>query len=90
MSTSLDCNLCNQAFEPCDGGCVDCDRNVCPECAGQETTRQGASAAIAHKVFHALNGRKGFDDWWDGIADDVRDEIVAEVETIIEEGMELL
>ena len=39
---------------------------------------------IVSKVLDALNDRGGFDGWWGGIDDDIQQEIIEELVSIVE------
>lgn len=37
----------------------------------------------AYKVISVLNGRKGFDDWWDAIFEEDQQEIIDEISALL-------
>ena len=39
----------------------------------------------AREIIYALTNRSGFDGWWDGIDEDIQDEIIEEIAQIIAE-----
>lgn len=39
---------------------------------------------LSELVISSLNGRKGFDNWWDELDEDLHEEITAELADIIE------
>jgi hypothetical protein len=39
---------------------------------------------LAHDIIRELEGRKGFDDWWDWIDYDVQREVIEALEKVIE------
>lgn len=43
---------------------------------------------VTKEILKALNDRKGFDDWWDGIEEDIQEEITSEIIEIIERASE--
>ena len=39
------------------------------------------------EIIDSLCDRKGFDDWWDNLSDDIENEITVELESIIEKRL---
>lgn len=42
---------------------------------------------IAAEIIDELNGRSGFDGFWDSVDDETRDEILTRITSIITEGL---
>jgi hypothetical protein len=40
------------------------------------------------EIVDSLYNRRGFDDWWDNLDDDIEEEIIKEIEDIIEKRMD--
>jgi hypothetical protein len=45
------------------------------------------SKFVIYDVMRELTGRKGFDDWWDNIDDDIQKEIFDKLETQVAERL---
>jgi hypothetical protein len=49
--------------------------------------RAALARRVVNRVLIALDGRKGFDDWWGLIDDEIRDEIEAELVAEVEKEL---
>ena len=52
-----------------------------------EEWAKDASKRAANAALRVLNGRKGFDYWWDDIPNDIRDEIVTAINEAIQKEL---
>lgn len=50
-------------------------------------SKNSLGRVLALRVLDALNGRKGYDQWWDNVDDDLREEIIDKLAIIINEGI---